>query len=149
MGNHTKVGAPEYCAGSIGNQRITTHAKPPASLSQSISIPHAHTIGKGRSGQIFRTSVMSLCLIMCIGAALAPSLILMGLMSAFTFLIFIQAALRLAAICFSRNKFKIENKDSHFARMNAKDWPFYTVLVPLKDEAHMVSGLVKTLSKLD
>ena len=126
-----------------------THVKTQAYPSHSTSIPYAHTVGRGRSGQIFRSVVILICLMLCFGAVLAPNLLLTGLMSAFTCLILIQAALRLAAICFSKNKFEIENKDSRFARMNAQDWPLYTVLVPLKDEAHMVSGLVKTLSKLD
>ncbi len=76
------------------------------------------------------------------GLYYGPSAPLCTLSFAFTGLILLQAGLRTLAVLSSRRRFRVEQDDEQV-------WPDYTVLVPLKDEAHMVAQIMHQLGKLD
>lgn len=129
--------------------RNTPHGLKPSQPPTPPHIPHAHTVGKSERSHRFRQLALGLGLFTLIIASLSPSLLLSALMTAFTGLIIVQALLRLSAVCLSKARFQIRPSENPFIYTSAGDWPFYSVLVPLKDESHMVQGLITTLSRLD
>ncbi len=112
-------------------------------------IPHAHTVGKGSKSHGFRRVAFGLALIGVSALVLFPYTTLQTLMMAFTALIIVQALLRCCAVMLTKKTFEIAPSSNPFSQTGPADWPLYTVLVPLKDEAHMVAGLLNTLSRLD
>jgi len=142
------VGALDFTAELSATRQSVTHDS--SELKQhDFRIPHAHTVGGGRSGLRFKLASLFLALLILGGIALAPRTALNTAMIMFTGLILTQAFLRLVALALPQSKFDFQPIKTPFARLGPHDWPSYTVLVPLKDEAHMVTGLMATLSKLD
>ncbi len=124
----------------------------PFKLQQNTStplIPYAHTVGRREQSRRFRLIALGLGLVILLATCLSPELLLSVLMRVFTGLIIVQALLRLCAVCLSKARFESKSPTLSFIHTDAGDWPLYTVLVPLKDEAHMVQGLMSTLSRLD
>ncbi len=78
------------------------------------------------------------------GLYYGPSAPLCTLSFAFTGLILLQAGLRALAVLSSRRRFIVEP-----TLAGEPIWPHYTVLVPLKDEAHMVAQIMHQLGRLD
>lgn len=78
---------------------------------------------------------------LAIGLWLSWSHTLLNLTSAIAIISVVYAALRLTA-CIARKPKMTENPP-------IKEWPFYTVLVPLFREANMVPQLMTALSELD
>ena len=147
MGHNREVGAPELCAESSQALRGVNHAQ--KRPSRASNMPYAHTIGAGATGKIFRVllAVVLASLLTSLFFSFRPTVTFLTL--AFTVLIAVQALLRIAAILASKTKFEISKTNKDFSRLSPHDWPLYTVLVPLKDEAHMVRRLIRTLSAVD
>ncbi len=148
MGEQGKEGALDQAGAPIATRQSQTHATA-RRTTNAADIPHAHTVGHGRSGLKFKGACAGIAAIIMVCAAVWPRLTLNAALSMFTALIIVQALLRLMAVALPKSKFDVQPRRNPFARTSARDWPRYTVLVPLKDEAHMVSGLIQTLSRLD
>lgn len=136
------MGAPDFEIEPSGTRDEKTHG--PLRLSRILAknIPYAHTVGQGGSGHKFRLLLLIIALTLCICTIIAPQRVLTAALFTFTALICLQAVLRVYSVICSKSDFE-------FADTAPLDWPRYTVLVPLKDEAHMVTGLITTLSKFD
>lgn len=75
----------------------------------------------------------------------------MAICLGFTGLIIVQASIRALAILHQKTAFAPQPAQSLDAAplQRETNWPFYTVLVPLKDEAHMINSIITNLSALD
>ena len=140
------MGALDLTADAQATQQILTLA---CNASQRVNIPHANTIGRGAAGHRFKITATALFIVLLICGSFFPLQTLLTALLAFTALIFTQAMLRIAAICLGKTKFEIADNSLTLACSGTQTWPLYTVLVPLKDEAHMVAGLIETLSRLN
>lgn len=149
MEKRNKVGAPERGAELKRTRRDLTHAARSKESASTSYIPYAHTVGAAGTGRRFRASVILLLAILCFGLIRAPSTSFTLILLAFTALIGLQAILRLLATLCSKDVFDIPPSEPLFRRSSHQDWPLYTVLIPLKDEAHMVGGLISTMSALE
>lgn len=149
MSKQNKVGVPDFGAKANDLERKPTLALSQFQNKPRISIPHAHTVGQNGTGRPFRTALAVVLIGLCVCAVMSPFGTLQAAMLAFSALICLQALLRVTAIVAPKSKFDITAETNTFARISPLDWPLYTVLIPLKDEAHMVDGLIRTLSQLD
>jgi len=90
--------------------------------------------------------VFSLCLIAIISlAALTPLLLHPFLVPFLAFVILIPALFRLIA-ALSSLWFEVERD---VTPLDDQDLPHYTILIPLRDEAHMVTQIVSAMTRLD
>lgn len=89
---------------------------------------------------------LSVTLIFCAVLVVYPKVFADILLYGFTAFIVLMAALRLLAALIT-----IDNECVDIARATHSDiiWPKFTILVPLYQEAHMVTGLMKHLSAID
>ena len=146
MGTQRKVGALDFDTEKNGTRQSSNLAY---SRATELKIPYAHTVGRGVSSYRRKILMWLICLTLAVSIAIFAQRFLIAALLLFTALIALQALLRIAAVICPKSSFDIKPNSSPFARTGPLDWPLYTVLVPLKDEAHMVAGLIRTLSKLD
>lgn len=109
------------------------------------TLAYAHTVSDRTIGKKVLLSFLALTLVLLGGAVIvSPLYSAAAICLVFTALIALQAFLRVLAVLNSKNSFDINT-----AAASITHWPRYTVLVPLKDEAHMVRELVNKLSCFD
>lgn len=108
----------------------------------SVNIGSAHSL---RPVSIVTSSSLGLILAALLGAGLYGQLSLINLLQSVTMIVawisVFVGVLKLSACCVSRRPKPVLMADD--------DLPLYTVIIPLFHEAHMLPGLIATLSKVD